>query len=314
MAYRMGDFEDAERYLARGVALDPKRVELHGLRGLNHLLRRSTADARESFEAGRAIERSDEVCRAGIAWCTYLGGDSEQALVQLRELDDSLRDRPRETDPMRLWANASIERIRDHEQKVEWSDTFDRKKIMNDWDQREAAGPAFRIVDGAVTVDGMFEQTGAVMLYRSMAASLFVAVEADVWVDASSKADVGLFLARETAKRTSTDTIERVAVVRHFDGSLQVNLQKEGNTPKMIDMQEPFPTGRWVRLRIERRGSETDTRVTLYADGVPLIENAQMASLRANTPLLIGFLAEGEPGRPVKAKLDGFKLIYRETR
>jgi prepilin-type N-terminal cleavage/methylation domain-containing protein len=96
--------------------------------------------------------------------------------------------------------------------------------------------------------------------------------------------------------------------VRHFDGSLQVNLQKEGNTPKLVDMEQPFPTGKWVRLRIERSGSETDTRVTLFADGVPLIENVQMASLRANTPLLIGFLAEGEPGREVNAKLENFRL------
>jgi hypothetical protein len=124
---------------------------------------------------------------------------------------------------------------------------------------------------------------------------------------------VGLFVAREqTRARTGAEIIERAAVVRHFDGGLQVNLQKEGNTPKFVDMEQPFPTGRWVRLRIERQGDETNTRVTLYADGVPLVENAPMASLRASTPLLVGFFAEGEPGRTVKAKLDNFKLVYRE--
>lgn len=312
MSFQMGDFEDAERYLARAVELDPDRVALYGLRGLNHLLRQSPADARDAFEAGRALDPSDEVCRAGLAWCTYLAGDSEQAMVQLRELDDALRDRP-EDDPMRVWATSNIARIQDHEQKVEWSDTFDRKDIANSWEYREAAGPRFRIVDGEIVVEGTFNQTGAAMLWREKAASLFVAVEAEVWIDPSTKADVGLFLSRESTRRTSTETIERVAVVRHHDGSLQVNIQKEGNTPKMVDMEQPFPTGRWVRLRIERHGSEADTRVTLFADGVPLIENVQMASLRASTPLLIGFLAEGEPGRPVKARLERFRLVYRET-
>jgi len=314
MAYRMGDFDDAERFLERAVELDPQRVELYGLRGLNHLLRQSPSDAREAFEAGVALDRSDEVCRAGLAWCTYLAGDSEAALVQLRELDDSLRERPQDTDPMRIWAQSSIARIQDHEQKVEWTDTFDRKQIRNNWDLRESAGPTFRIVDGEIVVDGSFSTTGAAILYRTMAAALFVAVEADVWIDPTTKADVGLFLARESTRRTSNELLERVAVVRHFDGQLQVNIQKEGNTPKFVDMEQPFPTGRWVRLRIERNGNDTDTRVTLFADGVPLVENVQMASLRANTPLLIGFVAEGEPGRAVTAKLENFRVVYRETR
>jgi tetratricopeptide (TPR) repeat protein len=313
MAFKMGDFDDAERYLERAVAIEPERADLFGLRGLNHLLRASTPEAREAFEAGRALRPDDEVCRAGLAWCTYLSGDSAQALVALRELDDSLRERP-PTDPMRTWATAQMERIQDHEEKVEWSDGFDRKgEIRNDWTAREGAGPTFRIADDQVVLEGTFTKAGMAMLYRERAASLFVSAEADVWVDPSTKADVGLFIAKELSRaRTGPEIVERVAVVRHHDGSLQVNLQKEGNTPKLVDMEEPFPTGRWVRLRIERAGDETDARVTVYADGVPLIENAPMAALSSSTQLIFGFFSEGEPGRTVQAKLDDFRVVYRE--
>jgi hypothetical protein len=312
-AFRMGAFDDAERYLERALALEPANAAILGLRGLNHLQRRSAPDARVAFEAGRALAPDDALCRAGLAWCTYLSGDAEQALVALRELDDSLRALP-ETDPMRQWARAQIERIQDHARKVEWSDGFERKEVKNGWDAHEGAGPVYRIVDGELVLEGSFSKTGMVLLYRTKAASLFDAVEADVWVDASSASDVGLFLAREqTRARTGMEILERVAVVRHLDGRLQVNLQKEGNPPKFVDMQEPFPTGRWVRLRLERAGDETDTRVTVYADGVPLVENAPMATLRASTPLLVGFMAEGEPGRAISARFDNFQFVYREN-
>ena len=87
---------------------------------------------------------------------------------------------------------------------------------------------------------------------------------------------------------------------------------KEGQSPTFIDMEYPFPTGQWVRLRIERKGDSADTRVTLYADGVPLIENVPMSTLRAATPILVGFMAEGASGHTVDVKLDNFKVVYRE--
>ncbi|MEM7306034.1 MAG: tetratricopeptide repeat protein [Planctomycetota bacterium] len=311
MSFKMGDFEDAERFLDRAVMLEPGRVAVHSLRGLNFLLLESPPEARASFESGLSIASRDPVCRAGVAWCTYLAGDSEQAMVQLRELDDSLRSLP-DDDPMRIWARSNIERIQDHEQKVEWSDSFERKSIRNDWDYRESAGPVHRIVDGEVTLEGTFETTGATMLFRPINATLFVAVEADVWIDPATKADVGLFLARERSRSTSRETLAEVSVSRHHDGSLQVGVLRQGQSPQVTDMEQPFPTGQWVRLRLERVGDDSDTSVTLLADGVPLIEDAPFASLRSSAEILVGFRAEGEPGRQVKAKLDNYKLIYRE--
>ena len=89
---------------------------------------------------------------------------------------------------------------------------------------------------------------------------------------------------------------------------------RQGQTEEVFDMQQPFPTGQWFRLRIERSGDETDARVTVLADGVPLIEDASFAALRSSTKILVGFFASGEPGRQVKAKLDNFKVIYKDQR
>ncbi len=313
MAFRLGDFQEADRFLERAVSLEPNRVEVQALRGLNFLRLEQVAGARDCFAAGRAIERDDPICQAGLAWCRYLSGESEQAMVSLRELDDSMRDLPEDT-PERVWAREQIERITDHEEKVEWSDTFERKQIRNDWDFREDAGPVHTIVDDEVVLEGVFNKTGNTVLYRTMAASVFVSIEADVWIDPTTNANVGLFLARERKRSASTDTIARAAVLRHSDGSLQINIERQGQTPIVTDMEQPFPTGTWVRLRIERSGDATNSRVTLFADGIPLVENAPMASLRAATPIILGLVAEGEPGRPVKVKLDNVKVVYREAR
>ena len=314
MAYRMGDFEDAERYLERATALEPQRPDLHGLRGLNFLLLATPQDARASFEAGLRADADDELARAGLAWCTYLAGDSQQAKVSLRELDDSLRDRP-DDDPMRVWAQGHIDRIQDHEQKVEWSDLFEREGAVSarEWEVEDSVGPVFRLVDGSVRMEGTFNDTGLALLQRVRVGSLFVSMEADVWVDASSRASVGLMV-YDTRRRSGEDEIlSSVSVHRHYDGGLQVEIQRQGQSqPTLVDMEQPFPTGRWVRLRIERVGDDAEARATLLMDGVPLVENAPMAALRAQKPLNFAFFARGEPGREVQARVDNFKLVYRE--
>ncbi|MCZ6597234.1 MAG: tetratricopeptide repeat protein [Planctomycetota bacterium] len=314
MAFRLGAFQDAERYLERAVSIDFDRVELYALRGLNFLLLGSVPDAREAFLAGQALERDHPVCKGGLAWCTYLSGESEEAQVLLRELDDSLRHLPAD-DPMRVWAVGQIDRIRDHEEKVRWYDGFGRKKLRNDWDFREAAGPQHRIVDGEVVVEGVFRDTGKVLLYRIQTSSLFVSIEADVWIEPQTKSRVGLFIARERARSRRSDVIAEASVSRHPDGSLQVRIEREKNQPIVTDMEEPFPLGQWVRLRIERTGDASAARVTLYSDGIPLVQNAPMASLgRATTPILIGLFVEGEPGRKVLAKYDNVEVVYRRPR
>ena len=78
-------------------------------------------------------------------------------------------------------------------------------------------------------------------------------------------------------------------------------------------MQQPFPVGQWVRLRIERTGESSDARVTISMDGIPLVEDVPFASLgRAASPLLVGVVAEGEPGRSVDARFDNVAVVYRK--
>ena len=79
-------------------------------------------------------------------------------------------------------------------------------------------------------------------------------------------------------------------------------------------MQQVFPTGEWVTLRIERVGEASSSRVTLFMDGIPLIENVSLAGLGtgSSTPLHIGLFVEGETGRQVSARMDEVEVVYRQ--
>ena len=95
--------------------------------------------------------------------------------------------------------------------------------------------------------------------------------------------------------------------------SVQVRLIEQGNSPAITDMEQPFPTGEWVRVRIERSGAASDSRVGISMNGIPLVEGVPIASLgRAASPLMLGFFVEGEAGRHVQARMDNVAVIYRK--
>ena len=311
-AFELGQFEDAERYLERAIFLNPGRPEVHTLRGLNFLQLGSVPGARSSFDAALELDPEDSTAAGGRAWCTYLTGETEQAIIQLGAIDDRRR-RESADDPWRVWARAQIERIQDHQEKVEWTDSFDRTRLLNDWQTREGAGPIVSMEEGAAKIEGVFRTTGATRIYREYPAGLFVSIEADVWIQ-PGKANVraGLFVARERRRANESEIVSEASASRHSEGGLQVRFVRSAQESTIGDMEQPFPTGRWVRLRIERTGEASDSAVTIYFDGIPLVQNQNLASLgRASTPLLVGLFVEGETAREVEVKMDNCAVVYR---
>lgn len=312
-AFRRGDFEGAERYLARALALegDGARAPLHALRGWNALRRGAAGAARESFERAVALEEDDPVARAGLAWCTYQDGDATEARVQLADLDRARRALP-EDDPYRAWARAQIARIADHAEKVEWIDDFERLELRNGWTVREGAGPLVTLQEGAVHVQGVFAQAGRVGVFREYAAAGFVSFEVDVWIDPATTARAGLFVARERVRQDASDTLAEVAIARQKDGALELSFARKGVEPETVEVPEPFPVGRWVRLRAERSGAGSDSRVTLSLDGIALIEGASFAALGSTaSPLQAGVFVQGDAGRRVALRLDDAAAVVR---
>jgi Flp pilus assembly protein TadD len=314
MAFRLGNFEDAERFLERAVTLESTRPEVHALRGLNLLRLGDVSRAARSFERALALRADDPVAKAGDAWCTYLAGDAGEARIRLANLDDSRRHLPNE-DPWRAWARAQIERLNDHLDKVEWTDGFERKRLGNGWIQRGEHQPT--LIEGALQIQGAFTDNGTDLLYREIPAGLFVSFQADVWIGRDTKARAGLVVANERARAGAGERIGEASVSRHKEGDLQVRLIAQGRPPRVIDLDSElhphFPIEQWVRLSIEKVGLESDAPITIRMDGVPLVEEIALPALgRAGAPLVIGLFVEGEAGRPVLVRMDDVSIVYRK--
>ncbi len=313
MAFRLGRFEDAERYLERAIGLAPERAEVHALRGMNFLRLRQVFDARASFEASKALAGDDPIARAGLAWCTYLEGDSQEAMILLGNLDESRRSLP-EDDPYRVWARDQIDRLREHLEKEAWTDPLNRKRLANNWSTSEGDGVEVSMLEGAVRIDGAFQQSRTVSVFRDYPANAFVSFEADLWIAPETVSNCGLRVWRERQRRGEMELTDEAAVLRHKEGNVQVRFQRSGQKPASTDMQQTFAVGEWVHLRIDRTGESSESTVTISLDGIPLVEGVSMPSLGkgSSNALLVGFFVEGEAGRVVDARMDNVEVVYRK--
>jgi tetratricopeptide (TPR) repeat protein len=312
VAFRLGRFEDAERYLERAASIAGTRPEVHALRGLNLLRLDSVAAARASFERALELERAEPTASAGLAWCLYLGGDSEEALIRLADIDEERRALP-ENDPWRVWAKAQIARLQEHLRLSEWRDPFARKRLANGWQTSESDGVVPSMVDGTVELSGVFQRSGKGRVYRTYDGGVFVSFEASLWIDPEkANASIGVFAARERERRDDREVIAEASVSRHKEGGVQLRFVRQGVAPELRDMQQPFPTGRWVRVKLERRGESSEGTLTLYLDGIPLLEDLPMPQLAVpKSPLLVGLFVEGDTGREVRVRMDDVSIVTR---
>ena len=318
LAFRMGAFEAAERYLERSVALGEPRADAYSLRGLNFLQLELLEEAQLAFELARETDSSDPTALNGLAWCEYRLGDPTESTVQLRRLDDMRRDQP-ELDAHRVWARTQIERILQHLEKEAWVEEFDRadnSRLRNDWREDESLGPEVRIADGAAEVAGTFTDTGQARLFREMRPAHFVSFEASVFVSDDTRATVGIFVAKERAGRTgAAEALAGVSLQRHRDGVLQYAMVRRNtlDAPSDVPWISDFDTGRWVRLRIERFGELGDDRVNLLVDGTPVAEDVSMKQLFAGTQdLKLGLFVEGDPGRSCMVRFDQVEIVRKK--
>lgn len=309
----LGNHEVAERYLEAALTLDPGFAPVHALRGQNQLRLRRLKEAEESFQRALALDRLDPTARGGLAWCAYLLGEPVEAQTLFRELDDARRDKP-EQDPYRAWARRQIERIGEHEQKVVWTDRFDRQQLMNNWLIEEAAGPKVNLKEGAVWIEGAFVGQGRSRLKRVYNPGNFVSFEARVRVGAGGRVRAGIFAAIERTQRGQNEVRSEVSLSRHPDGMIQTRFVRGGETDLAyadVPVLE-WPADRPVVLRIERYGESSETRFRLSFDGIPVAEDVRMPTMGGTTgDLWVGFFVEGEPGHSVNAEVDDVQVVER---
>ena len=311
LAFKQENHEAAERYLERAVTLDAEVAAFHELRGMNFLRLGRITDARDSLEHALELDSSRTAARSSLAWTFYASGNSKEAKTRLRELDDQLRDLPEE-DPERAYALGQITRIVEHEEKVAWTDRFERLELRNGWITDENAGPIVRMANGGVLIGGSFSKRGRARVFREELAGNFVSFESTVTIEPGALCRVGVFVSRERSRRGALDVQNEVAVARHHDGTLQTRVLKrtEGEQEWTDVSVVSWETGEPTILRLERHGESSKTTFRLLVDGVPVADGVRVPGIGATTEQLrFGVFVEGEPGRSANVRIDDVEFI-----
>jgi len=96
---------------------------------------------------------------------------------------------------------------------------------------------------------------------------------------------------------------------------VRVTLTKKG---ELDAAAQDLYTAQWnvgepMRVGIEKRGeTSSDTTVTLWVDGVPVIENLALPTLgRSSQPLRFGIFVEGRAGRRASVSVDHVGVVRR---
>jgi len=311
----LGDYAAAERYYERALGIDSNRPIVWSMRGYNYLALGDSVAADDCFQNSLQGNIDLASARNGRAWCQYLLGESGESQILFADLVENRRNRG-EDDAHRLYAEAQIERIADHEEKELWVDRFSRRagRPANEWLLEEPSGLTIELIDGKILIEGQMTVTGRTRLLRLIPSGRFVSFDSTVTVHSITSARVGIFLSREIRRgaRGNMDVQAMVSVSRHLEGDVQGRVVKQGVGPYMElyttnwDKEQPMP------LRIERKGEGTDTTITLYVDGLPVIEDLRVPALgRASSELRFGVFVEGDTGRKVKVSVDDIEVVRR---
>ena len=318
LARRAGRHEDASRYLERATRLDPAPAHLYARRGVALLSMGEVSAARDAFQ-GALASQDVATASAGLGWCSYAEGDSVEATTLLSDLADRRRTQP-EDDPWRIWSEAQIARILDHDSKEVWVDRFERRAgdPAGGWMLELGSGPDVRLMDGRIIIDGQITSSARTRFWRPIASGDLVSFEISVNVDPATQARVGIFLSLERKGGAVESAVRAAASLsRNKDGGVQVRTIQSGNrdAPYVDVPGVRWPTGQSMPISIERSGEGNESDLTLYLDGVPVLESTRVAALGASTAeLKMGVFVEGSPGRPVQISVDDVEVVRRRRR
>lgn len=311
-----GQHAAAERYFERSLGLDPDRPLVHSLRGFNYLQNGESGAAEASFREALRLEGGLASAANGLAWCLYLSGDSGEATTQFADLV-ARRRAESDDDAAKLYAEAQILRIGEHDAKEVWTDGFERRageRIGKGWFKEEPHGLLITLKEGALAIDGQARSEGRTRVYQEIPAGQFVSFEALVTIESGTRARTGLFLSRELRRRGEWETQALVSISREKEGAVQARniAQGERDAPYMDLFTTEWGTETAMRVKVELIGEGSDALATLYVDGLPVSEGMRVPRLGSATAnLRFGILVDTEAGRSANIRVDDVSVVRR---
>lgn len=312
----------AMRYGDRTVALaNVPLVELYERKGL-YQFAAGNRDAGETFAQARDAAARDQdrlFARGAIAICDYSRGNVDDAAAALQRFSELPKD-----EPMRKWAEATLQAIDDHAQKEMLEDRFERREPGGIWPGEKDGQTGAAIVDNRLVFRGPLTRTGQGEVWAERAGAVrgknFLAVGCTLQLAKDHpQADSFAGLRIETQKGGNGQQDFQVQVGIRF-GKPHLRIVDNREEPKLFDLPvagfDPLAV-QDLELRVVPRGDAQGRQFGLQVrwNGVVLHEQ-DLKSLGGSTggELRTVLFVSGSRGNKVDVAFDDYRLERRKER
>lgn len=315
----------ARRYVDRTVELDARGepdVRYLELQGVIRYRGRELRGAREAFAAG--ADRS-LFCRIGLAVVDYARGREDEARARLTDLRESLRS----DDPYRKHVEDLLERIRDHAQKEQLRDVFDRPELGSAWHVEGNRSVRPHLADGRLVIRGELRAPDTPVVARRLqpVAGKLLRVEVTIQVSPRHDARYALLQLALPARRSEEAPMFRVRFGTR-DGKPYLRIEdgdrRSARRPEDERKWEPvdlgavvYSPGQEVRLALElaprpESGGRAFVLRAYWNDVLVHERPIERLGARTRGPLHVDLRVEGRPGSRADVSFDDFRLVRRK--
>lgn len=303
---------EAQRYLARALALESDSLDIKAMLGTAMLRAQREQEAFDTFSSVLARRDDDPIALTNLAVIYYRRGEVPKAIGHLQTAIEAGRDKPTQKVVVD-WARRAVAEIDDNDRKRLWQDDFNRSDISNGWELEHPHGVHIRIADNRVRFNGTQQQSEdkETALLREVSLGELVTFDAVINVPAGTKAKIGIEILVRRSSRSGANLRGAIQLVRDSKGRIAYRIHSDGEFQPWQKIARAWPVGSPVRLGLERT-NELGHLWNLTMDGDVLKRGLEVKALRGwNRDGLVGVFGTSKIGADWSLELDNVRMILR---
>jgi len=315
-ALALNQYVEANRYLERALALEPKSLPIKAMLGAALLRAQREQQAMDVLEAVLARRDDDPVALVNAAVVHYRRREVPKAIGFLQSVVESAANDPTMKEIVD-YARRTAAAIEDNALKRLWEDDFNRTEIRNDWSTEHAHGVVIRASQGKVRFAGT-QKAGdrETALIRTVSLGELVSFDAALTVPSGAKANVGItILCRRSSRGRDVSLRGAIQFVRDAKGRLAYRVHDDGEFQPWQRLGRNWPGGvDAVRLGFVRSG-ERENQWSLLMNGRVVKRGVEVKSLRTwNRDALVGVFGSAKIGVEWSMDVDDVRMVLRKKK
>ncbi|MCA8973755.1 MAG: tetratricopeptide repeat protein, partial [Planctomycetes bacterium] len=309
---------DAMKYGDRAVALSPlERPELLQFQGMRHFTARDRVGSIAAFSKAQqaaSLDADKLFAKGALAVVDYSRGRVDDArAVLLRMVEDLGKD-----DPVRVWAESTVDAIDLHAQKEKLEDRFERRDLGSTWPTEHYAGLVVKVDRGRLVFEGTLSRNAENEVWAERASAvkkamnfLAVGVTMQLRPDHAPTGFVGLRITTQQGSTGRTDSRIEVGV-RDGQPTVAIIDNKQPVDRPEVDVPDFDPAGEQdLELRVLPRGDDQGRSFLLQVSwNGRVIHVRELKSLNGavQSELKTVLFVQGSRGGKVDVAFDNYRL------